>query len=195
MTDPEPDPDLLPAGDLASWLAQIRRALLGDGTSIVPCGACTACCTSSQFVHVEPDEVDALAHIPGDLLVPAPGAPPGHLVLGYDERGHCPMLADGRCSIYEHRPRACRVYDCRIFAATGIEPDQPRIAERVRRWRFARPTPEDRRADEALRAAAASLAEGGAGNATERALRATALAASGVLDDDRPGSADEAVGR
>ena len=25
------------------------------------------------------------------------------------------MLVDDACSIYEHRPRACRTYDCRIF--------------------------------------------------------------------------------
>ena len=31
------------------------------------------------------------------------------------------MLVDGRCSIYEHRPRTCRTYDCRIFTATGLD--------------------------------------------------------------------------
>ena len=30
----------------------------------VPCGACTACCTSSQFVHIEPDETETLARGP-----------------------------------------------------------------------------------------------------------------------------------
>ena len=35
--------------------------------------------------------------------------------------GHCPMLVDGRCSIYEHRPRTCRTYDCRVFPAAGLE--------------------------------------------------------------------------
>ena len=177
----------LPAGDLSSWLTQVHAAIRGEGTSTVPCGSCTACCTSSQFVHVEPDETDTLARIPGDLLVPAPGEPPGHLVLGFDDRGQCPMLVDGGCSIYEHRPRACRAYDCRIFAATGIEPNQPRIAERTRRWRFALPTDADRRAHDALRAAAGSLAADRAANATEHSLRATALAATRILDgEDRP---------
>ena len=103
----------------------------------VPCGACTACCTSSQFVHIAPDENDALAHIPAELRFRAPGLPKGHFVMGYDERGHCPMLIDGDCSIYEHRPRTCRAYDCRVFAVTGVEPEgQPAIAARVREWRF-----------------------------------------------------------
>ena len=103
----------------------------------VPCGACTACCTSSQFVHIEPDETETLARMPAALRFPAPGLPKGHVVLGYDERGHCPMLVDGACSIYEHRPRTCRTYDCRVFAVTGVEPEgQPAIAARVREWRF-----------------------------------------------------------
>jgi Fe-S-cluster containining protein len=117
---------------LSEWLDQFDARAEND----VPCGACTACCTSSQFVHIEPDEVDTLARIPAELRFPAPGLPKGHVVLGYDERGHCPMLVDGRCSIYEHRPRACRAYDCRIFAVTGVEPEgQPAIAARVREWR------------------------------------------------------------
>jgi Fe-S-cluster containining protein len=89
-------------------------------------------------VHVAPDETDTLASIPRGLLFPAPGMPPGHMVMGYDERGHCPMLTDDRCSIYEHRPRTCRAFDCRVFAATEVEPDEDKvfITDRVRRWRF-----------------------------------------------------------
>jgi Fe-S-cluster containining protein len=105
--------------------------------SSVPCGACTACCTSSQFVHIDPDETETLARVPVELRFPAPGLPEGHVVLGYDERGHCPMLVDGACSIYEHRPRTCRTYDCRVFAVTGVEPEgQPAIAARVAAWRI-----------------------------------------------------------
>ena len=87
----------------------------------MPCNGCTACCTSSQFVHIGPDETDTLAHIPAELLFPAPLRPRGHVLMGYDERGHCPMLIDNRCSIYEHRPQTCRTYDCRVFPAAGVE--------------------------------------------------------------------------
>jgi Fe-S-cluster containining protein len=118
---------------LSEWLDEFDAA----SEAQVPCGACTACCTSSQFVHVEPDEVDTLARVPAALRFPAPGLPKGHVVLPYDERGHCPMLVDGACSIYEHRPRACRTYDCRVFAVTGVVPEgQPAIAARVAQWRF-----------------------------------------------------------
>jgi Fe-S-cluster containining protein len=117
----------IPGGEFTAWLANMRAAIAGKQDSKVPCGTCTACCTSSQFVHIGPDETDTLAHIDARLLFPAPRMPRGHVVMGYDERGHCPMLIDDVCSIYEHRPRTCRTYDCRVFPAAGIEPDKPRI--------------------------------------------------------------------
>ena len=93
----EPD---LPAGDFSQWVVGMQAAIRGEQDSDVPCNGCTACCTSSQFVHIDPDEADTLAHIPRALLFPAPGRPRGHVLLGYDERGHCSMLVDGACSIY-----------------------------------------------------------------------------------------------
>ncbi len=82
------------------------------------------------------------------------------------------MLRDDGCSIYEHRPRTCRTYDCRVFPATGIEPDgdQEPIAQRARRWRFDFPTEGDRAEHEALRSAAASLPDD-AGTPAQRAVR------------------------
>lgn len=143
------------AGDFSSWLLEVGNA--SEGGIDVPCGDCTACCTSSQFIHIAPDETEALARIPDDLQFPAPGRPEGTVVLGYDERGHCPMLVGGGCSIYEHRPRTCRSYDCRVFSAAGLEPDdeaKQAITERTRRWRFAHPTAEDHRQHAAVRNAA-----------------------------------------
>jgi hypothetical protein len=90
------------------------------------------------------------------------------VLLGYDEQGHCPMLADGACSIYEHRPRTCRTYDCRVFPAAGVELDEADdagdadkvlIARRARRWRFSFPTPDDQTRHDAARAAATFLHE------------------------------------
>ena len=125
----------LDAGEFTAWLQQINSS----ADAGVPCGSCTACCRSSYFIHVTPDDEAALAHIPRELLFPAPGQPEGHRLMGFDERGHCPMLIDDRCSIYEHRPQTCRDYDCRIFAATGLsaggEERRP-VNEQVQRWRF-----------------------------------------------------------
>jgi len=158
----EPDPEL-DAGDLSAWMAGMGAALRGERAADVPCGTCTACCTSSQFVHIGPDETDTLAHVPAALLFPAPRLPRGHMLLGYDERGHCPMLVDGRCSIYEHRPRTCRTYDCRIFPAAGLDAaddgdSKALIAQRARRWRFSLPTQADRDQHEAIQRAADFLA-------------------------------------
>ena len=152
----------LAAGDFSSWMSEMQRAIDGEGDADVPCAGCTACCTSSQFVHIGPDEADTLAHVPAELLFPAPLLPRGHVLLGYDEPGHCPMLIDNRCSIYEHRPRTCRTYDCRIFPATGVELDDDEkelIARRAGRWQFSFPTATDRSQRDAVRAAARFLRE------------------------------------
>lgn len=173
--------DAIPAGGFATWVAGATIAIRGDGTSDVPCGTCTACCRSGQFVHIAPDEVDTLAHIPGALLFPAPLAPRGHVLLGYDAQGRCPMLTDAGCSIYEHRPRACRAYDCRVFAASGITTDKPLVGERVARWRFDVETEDDAARLAAVQAAAAYLSSHGAdlgdvpSNPTQRAALAVEL--------------------
>lgn len=194
MTDPAvPSGDALPAGRFTTWLGEIGPAVRGEGAADVPCGSCTACCEASYFIHVGPDEADALAHIPAALLFPAPGLPPGHLLMGYDERGRCPMLVDGRCSIYEHRPRTCRTYDCRVFAAADVVDDDPTkaaVARQARRWRFDEPHPADVAMHAAVRAAAAFLAER-AGElppelapvtATRRAVLAVAVHDTFLLD-------------
>jgi hypothetical protein len=101
--------------------------------------------------------------------------------MGYDERGHCPMFVDGGCSIYEHRPRTCRTYDCRVFAGAGVAPDddKPLIVAQARRWRFSYATPEGKRRHEVARAVAVRLrskmdADGRVGsvNATQLAVHA-----------------------
>jgi hypothetical protein len=156
----EEDQELF-AGDFAEWLEEAEGAIRRGASSDVPCDGCTACCRSSQFIHIGPDEADARAHVPPELLFAAPGLPPGYVLMGYDERGHCPMLVDDRCSIYEHRPRTCRTYDCRVIAAAGVDldADQHLIAERTARWRFAFASPTDTVRGEAVRAAAAFVVE------------------------------------
>lgn len=151
----------LPAGDFDAWLEGMQAALSGEAESDVPCGECTACCTSSQFVHIRPDETDALAHIPAALQFSAPGLPAGHVLMGYDSRGHCPMLIDGACSIYAHRPRTCRTYDCRVFAAARTQDPDPAkadITRRAIRWRFTYEGVDAERRHDAVAAAATFLA-------------------------------------
>jgi Fe-S-cluster containining protein len=159
---PSDGDDDLAAGEFSAWLTAMQAALRGERDADVPCDGCTACCTSSHFVHIEPDETDTLAHIPSALLFPAPRLPRGHVLLGYDERGRCPMLVDDACSIYEDRPRTCRTYDCRVLPAAGLEindAEKELINRRARRWRFSHPTTADRARHDAVRRAAAFLDE------------------------------------
>lgn len=152
----------LPAGDFSAWLRHMRRALSEESATDVDCTGCDACCSSSLFVHIGPGETGTLARIEKELLAAAPGMPPGHVVVGYDAQGRCPKLVDGGCAIYEHRPLTCRVYDCRVFAAAGLEAggaDRARIAERARRWEFDYPSRLDRDEHEAVRAAARFISE------------------------------------
>ena len=145
------------AGDFASWLSGAQRAIRGETTADVPCGVCTACCTSSQFIHIRPEETATLARIPQALLFPAPRLPKGHVLMGYDQHGHCPMFVDGGCSIYEDRPTTCRTYDCRVFPAAGLQADDDKvlIAAQAVRWSFTYATDADRVTHDAVRAAAA----------------------------------------
>lgn len=185
---------MIDAGPVLGWVHELRAALRGERAAAVPCGDCSACCTSSQFVHIEPDEHEALAHIPSELLFPAPRLPQGHVLLGYDAHGRCPMLVDGRCSIYEHRPRTCRAYDCRVFAAAGVEPDgdaRVAIRRRVDQWRFSTPTEPDAAALSAVRRAAgwlrAHVAELGSG----AALALAAIDVHELFLDERVPALDE----
>jgi hypothetical protein len=145
------------AGFFGAWLTAARASLRGQGRGLdVPCGECVGCCTSSLFIHVRPGETDTLAVIPARLLVRAPGRPRGHMLLGFAEDGSCPMLTDRACSIYERRPCTCRDYDCRMLAAAGLDAGDGKdaINERVRAWVFRYEGDVERRAHDAIRAAA-----------------------------------------
>jgi Fe-S-cluster containining protein len=127
------------AGNFQTWLGQITLAISEGADSDVPCGPCSACCRSSQFILVADTDVAARSVIPAELLFAAPGLPAGNHVMGYDTQGHCPMFGEAGCSIYDSRPQACRTYDCRIFAATGIDvavDGHAGIASRVEQWQF-----------------------------------------------------------
>jgi len=124
------------AGRLDAWLIATDKALQEQGATNVPCGNCTACCRSGQFIHLAPEDAPALAAINPALLFPVPDES-DRFLLGFDDEGRCPMLIDDTCSIYNARPQACRVYDCRIFAATGVKPfNQPLIEAVVGQWSF-----------------------------------------------------------
>jgi Fe-S-cluster containining protein len=144
------------AGDFGDWLDAFKAALTAGESVEVPCGSCTACCRSGQLIPVEPDESDALEHISAEHLAPMPGQP-GTYRLRHDESGRCSQLGAAGCSVYLHRPRACRRYDCRIFPAAGVRPDQPLIAEAAGQWRFTHASAQVRQGHTDIRTAAVVL--------------------------------------
>jgi uncharacterized protein len=181
----------LSAIPFAAWLRRFEAALAEEQPADVPCADCNACCRTSHFIHVRPEEKRALRAIPRGLLSPAPGLPPGNLVIGYDETGRCGLLVDGRCSIYEVRPLACRTYDCRVYLAAGMAADRPAISGQVERWRFTHPTADDRDRHEAVREAARYIREHPGCLATDAARRdplRVAILAVAVHESFLPGA-------
>ena len=84
----------------------------------------------------------------------------GHVLLGYDERGHCPMLIDGGCSIYEHRPaHLSHLRLPGLPGRRGRRPTTDKVVDRRagRRWRFSFPPTTIERTHEAVRDAAVYL--------------------------------------
>jgi len=147
----------LSAGNFSSWLRQFRKAISTESGTKVDCGECTACCSSSYYIRIGPKETQALKHVNKDLLVYAPGLPKGYRLLVYEKNGLCPMLKGVKCSIYNFRPKTCRIYDCRIFAAAGISADDggnALIAKQAKRWKFNYPAKRDRAEHSAVKAAA-----------------------------------------
>jgi Fe-S-cluster containining protein len=185
--DPEID-----AGDFGTWLLDAVAVLRGTAGAEVPCGSCVGCCVSSYFIPVRAEDAGARARIAPALLVHAAGQPEGQRMMGYREDGSCPMLSAGQCTIYADRPQTCRDYDCRIFAAAGIDAggsDKQVINRRVRAWRFGYRDEGERRAHEAVRAAAAFIRDrreafpGGRAPAAPTGIAVLALKAHAVFLD------------
>lgn len=83
----------------------------------VPCGTCTLCC-ELLAPHLTPEEVSSGLY-PISLTMPTPEILAKDPTVGpvitmfKNEKGSCAMFIDGKCSIYEKRPLACRQFDCR----------------------------------------------------------------------------------
>jgi Fe-S-cluster containining protein len=156
MTQPPPE-SIVAAGPFSDWLRKMRRSLKGNEGMDVPCGDCVGCCVSGYSLQLRPDDHQAAARIPATFVVNAAGFAKGDLTVRALENGLCPMLDAGKCSIYSVRPQTCLDYDCRIFAAAGIDAggeDKAVINKRVREWRFSYPAHTDELEHAAVRAAA-----------------------------------------
>ena len=84
--------------------------------SDVPCNDCTYCCQKlSPFLT--PDEINT-GDYPISLVQPTEQEQTelniGPKVTLFMNKDHgCSMLINNKCSIYDHRPLACKQFDCR----------------------------------------------------------------------------------
>jgi hypothetical protein len=115
----------------------MRAVLRGEAEADVPCDGCVGCCVSSYPIPLRPTDAVALARVP-DRYLQWPSGSGQSARMGFREDGTCPMLSERLCTIYNDRPRTCRDYDCRIYAAAGVLPDgnRPVIQQRVAEWCF-----------------------------------------------------------
>jgi hypothetical protein len=88
----------------AAVARRIARERAGGASAVVDCGACTLCCREPQHIELTPAELASpvLRH-DGKYLLRQPN-------------GSCTHLIDGRCTVYDQRPRSCRAFDCRALA-------------------------------------------------------------------------------
>lgn len=107
----------------------LTAAITDEVISEVPCGSCTLCCQKLS-PYLTPEEI-ASGKYPISLVNPSqeqlnlnPNV--GPLVVLYRKKeGGCGMFVDGKCSIYENRPIACRQFDCR----KGHHPSIPNMVD------------------------------------------------------------------
>jgi uncharacterized protein len=151
-TDPPARAD---AGSFGLWLASMRAVLRGERDADVPCGDCIGCCVSSYPIPLRPEDVRARAEVPEQFLL-GTSAQGKRWLMGFREDGRCPFMQQRKCEIYADRPRTCRDYDCRIYAAAGLLPDGNRdvIEQRVREWKFTFNSEAERLEADAVRRAA-----------------------------------------
>lgn len=95
----------------ATTVFRKMSADLRGGEAKVPCGPCNACCRSGYRIELTAEEADRLPHVRGEEGKPE---------LPRREDGSCALLVEGKCSVYEKRPRVCRRYDCRAMALAGV---------------------------------------------------------------------------
>ena len=76
--------------------------------SNVPCGDCNRCCSLSP--HLSSEEFESGKYIYTFLKIPNENHPV--VAIPRNSLG-CIYLINGKCSIYDDRPKSCRQFDCR----------------------------------------------------------------------------------
>jgi Fe-S-cluster containining protein len=108
------------AGDPVEFLARLKASVIAEERGERPitnvaCNGCTACCYYHQ-VDFDPrkERREDLAHL--EMV----GIEGGRVRLKKRDDGACIHLGDASCTVYAHRPRPCRLYDCRGVALVSM---------------------------------------------------------------------------
>jgi Fe-S-cluster containining protein len=80
-----------------------------EGTAIVDCGSCTACC-KRELVFLQPDEDHD--QYPGVTIDRNPITGKMAYSLPHKPNGDCSYLGPAGCMIYDRRPLMCRAFSC-----------------------------------------------------------------------------------
>lgn len=108
------------AGDPLAFRAEKERDYAaefatGRGVARVPCNGCRECCYHKGVdVHPGDERPEDLMHLD---LVHREGE---GWFLRKREDGACVHLGPDGCTVYQHRPAACRMYDCRSYSLIGM---------------------------------------------------------------------------
>ena len=151
--------DVRPAGMTFSQFAAHMDTMIddhgfvrSDQTATVPCDSCTVCCHHDR-TEVMPWELERLTYL--DTEPDLDGCHPESRKLKTRADGSCIHLSQqGKgCTVYEHRPLACRVYDCRYTNFLGMTMSYGGRTEPT--WAFGVDSP----ADEAIAAIIAGMTD------------------------------------
>lgn len=113
MTTQDENPPAV-KGKYSTIVRHVGRAYAATGkgeqhpATRVSCNGCTACCR----------ELNPIAVLPAELQNPRLRHDGKHLLHQSD--GSCTHLINGQCEVYDVRPFACRMYDCRADALIGM---------------------------------------------------------------------------
>jgi len=126
----DPNVGVRDAGDPLAF----RTRFFDEGletAAVVPCRGCRECCYHPNvYVDPEREPPENLARLDferrGD----------GNWYLRRREDGACVHLGPEGCTFYQHRPQACRSYDCRWFELFGARDDSFDDGHTPPLWKF-----------------------------------------------------------
>ena len=98
-------------------LEEFKEYVSETSNRIVSCNGCVECCKTGGIVYVLPEEVQKLKEI-GTNIIEIDGLN----LIKRTHKGYCSMLdiQHNRCTIYEDRPLACRLFPLDVFYRNGV---------------------------------------------------------------------------